>query len=113
MRPREQPAAIGPGKTMVVLPVSNETGDPSLDYVATGIGDDIARRLEDAGGFTIRSGARSLWPGQMRANLRGISRAYDASLLLRAAVRKTGDSLQLAVNVIDAATLQEQFRTSF
>ena len=107
MRPREQPAAIGPGKTMVVLPVSNDTGDPSLDYLATGIGDDIARRLGDASGFTIRSGARSIWPGQMRADLRGISSAYGASLLLRAAVKKMGDSLELDVSVIDAATLQE------
>ena len=93
-------------KTLVVLPVANETGDPSLDYLASGIGDDLARAL-DIGSFNIRSAARSRWPAKVRGDLRAISRAYQASFLLRTTLKQTKDSLQIVAYIIDGATLDE------
>jgi DNA-binding SARP family transcriptional activator/TolB-like protein len=93
-------------KTMVVLPVANETGDPSLDYLASGIGDDLARAL-DIGSFNIRSAARSRWPARVKGDLRAISRAYNASFLLRTTLKQIGDSLQIVTSVVDGATLTE------
>jgi DNA-binding SARP family transcriptional activator/TolB-like protein/Flp pilus assembly protein TadD len=107
--PREKPASTASAaRTLVVLPVANETGDPSLDYIATGIGEDLARRLDDVGGFEIRSAARSTWPDKIKNDLRGISRAYNANFLLRAALTKSGDSLRIATTVVDGASLSEE-----
>jgi DNA-binding SARP family transcriptional activator/TolB-like protein len=104
--PREHAATDARAKTMVVLPVANETGDASLDYLASGIGDDLARAL-DIGSFNIRSAARSRWPARVRGDLRAISRAYQADFLLRSTLKRVGDSLEIVATVVDGATLSE------
>ena len=95
-------------RTMVVLPATNETGNPALDYLATGIAEDLARRLEDIGGFVIRSAARSSSPQKIRDDLRGVSRAYNAGLILRTSLKMAGDSIQMSASVVDAANLEEE-----
>ena len=104
--PSNDVAPAARAKTLVVLPVANETGDPSLDYLASGIGDDLAHAL-DIGSFNIRSAARSRWPARVRGDLRAISRAYQASFLLRTTLKRAGDSLQIVAAVIDGAALTE------
>lgn len=104
---REATPAATAGRLMVVLPVSNETGDPSLDYLTTGIGDDLARLLADAAGFSIRSAARSAWPPQVRSDMRRVATTYKAAFLLRTSITKAGDSLQIITSVIDGGDLQE------
>ena len=106
MNPRGNAAPAAIGRTLVVLPVTNETGDASVDYIATGIGDDLARRLANVGGFTIRSAALSDLPEPVRSDLRGITTAYKANFLLRTSLKKVGDSLLLASNVVDGGTLE-------
>jgi DNA-binding SARP family transcriptional activator/TolB-like protein len=94
------------GQKMVVLPFNNSTGDPSLEYLSTGIAEDLAQRLDDVGGFNILSAARSSMPLQARDDLREIVRAYKADLILRGSIRKSGDSLQVAAEVVDSRTLK-------
>lgn len=45
------------GRRLVVLPMENETGDPKFDYIAAGVAEGVAQRLQGIGGITIRSGA--------------------------------------------------------
>jgi DNA-binding SARP family transcriptional activator/TolB-like protein len=104
--PREHLAPGTRAKTMVVLPVTNETGDASLDYLASGIGADLAHAL-DIGSFNIRSAARSRWPARVRGDLRAISRAYQADFLLRSTLKRAGDSLQILATVVDGTALSE------
>ena len=105
--PGEKAAPRATAKTLVVLPVANETGDADIDYLATGIADDLTRRLNDLGGLRIRSAAFADWPANLRSDLRRIAQAYNADLLLRTSLRSTGDSLQLKTSVIDVRTLAE------
>lgn len=107
---RQTPAAAAPvsPRVLVVLPMRNETQEPGTDYIASGIAAGIARRLEGMGGLTIRSGARSNWSDAARADLHAIGREFGATILLDSRMTRIGDSLQVEVSVLDAATLEER-----
>ncbi|HUR00898.1 MAG TPA: BTAD domain-containing putative transcriptional regulator, partial [Gemmatimonadaceae bacterium] len=107
-RPDSNPAPAALSRSLIVLPVENETGDPKLSYVATGIAEDVARRLEGIGGITIRSGARSDWTEKTRHDIQTIGREFGSKILLRTSLRKVGDSLEMNASVIDATTSEER-----
>ena len=92
---------------LVVLPMENETRDTSLDYVAAGIADGVARRLGAMGPFTIRSGARSDWPAAVRHDFKAISKQFGSTVLLRTTLAQVGDSLEVRAAVVDAVTSGE------
>ena len=109
MRPQESDVASATaGRTLVVLPMDDETGDSALAYVASGIADGVARRLEGLGGLRIRSGARSRWPMATRHDIETIGRAMGSTMLLRTAMRRTEDALEVRASVVDAETYVER-----
>lgn len=95
-------------RSLVVLPMVNETGDPALAYIASGIADGVARRLEGIGGIIIRSGARSDWPDSTRNDMRTIGREFGSTVLVKSHIRRIGDSLEVSASVVDASTLEER-----
>src|SRR5687768_7623296 len=95
-------------RTLVVAPMINETGDAALAYLATGIAEGIARRLEGIGGITIRSGARSDLTDSTRQDLGAIGREFGATIVLRSSIHRSGDSLEVRVSVVDARTSEER-----
>lgn len=107
-RPDEVAAARRSPRSLFVLPMENQTGDPSLDYVASGIGEGVTERLERLGGLTIRSGARSSWPTTTRHDIQTIGRQLGFRILLRGSVHKSGNSLEVRASVLDAETLTER-----
>ena len=95
-------------RSLVVLPMENKTGDPKLAYLASGIADGVARKLEGIGGLTIRSGARSDWTEKTKHDFRAISREFGSTILLRTSITKASDSLELRASVVDAETSEER-----
>ncbi len=92
-------------RSLVVLPVENTTGDPSLDYLATGIPEDVATRLRGIGGLaTIHSAARATLPPPARRDLSMIGREFGAEMALRTRLSREGDSLSLVADLVDVAT---------
>ncbi|MFI5310418.1 MAG: protein kinase [Gemmatimonadales bacterium] len=100
-------AKAAAGRRLVVLPMENEAGD-SLDYVATGLAEDVAKRLEGIGGLTVRSGARSEWPAATRHDLNAIGREFGSTILLKTRLARVGDSLELHAVVANLATKSDQ-----
>lgn len=88
-------------RSLVVLPMENETGDPALDYVAAGIAEGIARRLDGLGGLRIHSGARSDWSDSVRHDVRLIGKELGSRLLLRTALTQRNDSLEVTATIVD------------
>lgn len=107
-RPQREPEASNGARSLVVLPMLNETGDPKLAYVAWGIAEGVARRLEGIGGITIRSGARSDWTVATRHDMQTIGREFGATILLKSSIRRAGDSLEVHASVVDATTSDER-----
>ena len=88
-------AASNVARSLVVLPMVNETGDPKLAYVASGIAEGVARRLEGLGGITVRSGARSDSTVATRHDMKTLGREFGATILLKSSIRKDGDPLEV------------------
>ena len=101
-------APSGNVRFLVVLPMDNETGDARLDYVATGLAEGVARRLEGLGGVTIRTGARSEWPVATRHDLPAIGRQFGATVLLKTSLVRITDSLAVRAAVVDLASRGER-----
>jgi len=95
-------------RSLIILPMENQTGDEKLEYVAAGIAEGVARRLEGIGGIRIRSGARGAWSNSTRRDVRGIGREFGSTILLRSSLLKAGDSLEARASVVDASTLEER-----
>jgi DNA-binding SARP family transcriptional activator/TolB-like protein len=104
--PRE--TASGKPRSLVVLSIANATGDPDLDYVASGIGDGVATRLADIGGLHVRSAARVSLTPAVRAERRALARRFASSLLLEVQLRKVGDSLELSGAVFDTVSGEQR-----
>lgn len=102
LRPEADASAAGTSRSLVVLPMINETGDSALAYIATGIPEGVARRLDGIGGLTIRSGARSDGSLAARSNPQSIRRELGAALLLRGTIHRAGDSLEVRASLLDA-----------
>lgn len=97
-----------PRRTLVVLPMENETNDPSRAYIAAGLAEGIARRLEGMGGMTVRSGARADWPKALREDYGAISRQLGPTILLKTRLKNSGSLLELHVAVIDPQSRGEK-----
>ncbi len=109
---RRSPDGVGATATaarmLVVLPMENRTGDSAQTYLATGLAENIARRLEGIGGIKIRSGARSEWPTTTRPDLEMLGRALGSTYLLKTILHKSGDSLDLRASVVNLTTTAEK-----
>lgn len=96
---------------LVVLPMDNETGDPALDYIGTGLAEGIATRLEGIGGITVRSGARSDWPAATRHDFKTIGREFGSVILLKTSLHRANDSLEVRASILDIASSREKILT--
>jgi len=101
-------ATASKAHTLVVLPMENMTGDPTQTYIAAGMAEDIARRLEGIGGIRIRSGARSEWPTATRRDLEMVANKLGSTYLLKTVLEKRGDSLDLNASVVDVTSTAEK-----
>jgi len=90
----------------------NETGDRKLEYLASGIADGVARRLEGIGGIRVRSEARLDRPIASRHDMLTIGRELGSKVFLRTIIRRSGDTLELNASVVDAGTSEERILTT-
>jgi serine/threonine-protein kinase len=108
IRGRATPPGVAPGRTLVVLPMDNRTGDAGNSYLAAGMAEGIGKRLEGIGGIRVRSGARSEWPTSTRRDLDAIGAQFGSNILLRMTLLKLGDSLGADASVLDLETGTER-----
>jgi DNA-binding SARP family transcriptional activator/TolB-like protein len=105
-RGRSSEAEIS-ARRLVVLPMENSTGDAKLDYVATGVAEGVAKRLQGIGGITIRSGARSDWPAATRHDFESIGRQFGSLILLKTTLIRANDSLDIDARIVDLRSSAE------
>jgi DNA-binding SARP family transcriptional activator/TolB-like protein len=108
LRPQRDEHPASGARDLVILPMENVTGDSAIAYVASGMTEGIAQRLDRLGSLRIVSGARAQWPTTTAQDLRTIAREFGRSQLLRSKLERVGDSLQVSVASVNAETLEEQ-----
>jgi len=93
-----------PRLSIVVLPFSNLSGDPSQDYFADGITEDLTSDLSRIGGsFVISRNTAFTFKGKA-VDVRQIGRELGVRYVLEGSVRRMGGTVRVNAQLIDAGT---------
>jgi TolB-like protein/class 3 adenylate cyclase len=93
-----------PRLSIVVLPFSNLSGDPSQDYFADGITEDLTSDLSRiAGSFVISRNTAFTLKGKA-VDVRQIGRELGVRYVLEGSVRRMGGTVRVNAQLIDAGT---------
>ena len=99
-----RPAAAVGKPSIAVLPFDNMSGDAQQSYFADGITEDLITDLSKVGGlFVIARNSTFAYKGKAR-DIREIGKALGARYVLEGSVRKSGDSVRVNAQLIDAAS---------
>jgi adenylate cyclase len=100
--PRQQSSVDRP--SVAVLPFTNLNGEPQHDYFSDGITEDITTELSRFSELLV-IGRNSAFQYKGKAvDLRQVGRELNARYLLEGSVRRSGDRIRIAAQLIDAAT---------
>jgi adenylate cyclase len=93
-----------PRLSIVVLPFTNLSGDPSQDYFADGITEDLTTDLSRiAGSFVISRNTAFAFKGKS-VDVRQVGRELGVRYVLEGSVRRMGSTVRVNAQLIDAAT---------
>ncbi|MET0295347.1 MAG: adenylate/guanylate cyclase domain-containing protein, partial [Phenylobacterium sp.] len=103
--PPEQPALLLPDKpSLAVLPFDNLSGDPEQGYFADGIVEDIVTALSRVSGlFVIARNSGFAYRG-LNVDVRRVARELGVRYVLEGSVRRAGDRVRIAGQLVDATT---------
>lgn len=108
-------------KSIAVLPLVNEGGDPDNQYFSDGLSEDLISALTQVRGLKVIGRNSSFQFRDKTANTRDIGRKLGVATLLEGSVRRQGDQLHVVANLINAhdgrtlwsQTYDRQFRDIF
>jgi TolB-like protein/Tfp pilus assembly protein PilF len=86
--------------TVAVLPIENLDRDPSSDYFADGLTDDIIRNLSVIDGLTVRSRTSSFALKGKSLNVGEAGKQLGADYLVEGSAQRAGDQLRVNVALI-------------
>jgi len=109
--PREEPASLEamafplPDKpSIAVLPFTNLSDDPSQDYFADGMTEDLITDLSKISGlFVIARNSSFSYKGQ-QVRVRQVAEELGVRYVLEGSVRRAGDQVRINAQLIDATT---------
>ena len=98
------PATTAPRLSIVVLPFENLSHDPDQDYFADGITEDLTTDLSRiSGSFVIARNTAFTYKGKS-VDVKQLGRDLGVRYVLEGSVQRLGDQVQVAVQLIDAAS---------
>ncbi len=95
------------GKTIAVLPFTNMSGNPEDEYFSDGIMEDVLTQLFKIADFTVISRTSVMQYKGTRKSIRDIGKELNAGFILEGSVRRAGDQVRIAAQLIDAGTDQQ------
>jgi TolB-like protein/cytochrome c-type biogenesis protein CcmH/NrfG len=108
--PRQSEAATGsiPQKSIAVLPLINESGDPKDEYFSDGLSEELIAALAQISGLKVIGRSSSFRFKERKEEPKTIGEKLGVSTLLEGTVRKQGDRVRIVaqlVNVTDGIQL--------
>ena len=110
VRPEEQlasvaaPAVAGSRRSIVVLPFDNMSPDPGDAYFANGLTEEIITTLSAIRPLRVISRSSAMVLKEAKKDVRTIGRELEVGFVLEGSVRKAGEHLRIAAQLIDAQT---------
>jgi len=95
--------------SIAILPFENASGDTSLAYLSAGIADELLSEIADIEGVRALSRTSTNALGVAGLDARRAATRLSVATLLEGGVRRSGDSIRIAVRLIDGRTGAERW----
>ncbi len=110
----ETAAAPGSIRSIAVLPLDNYSGDPSQDYFAEGMTDELTSQLATISQLRVISrGSAMQFKGKSRPPTPEIARKLDVDAVVEGSVIRSGDRVRITAQLIDARSDRHLWAKSF
>src|SRR5881392_1963770 len=96
-------ATVVPGKSIAVLPLINESGDPKDEYFSDGLSEELIAALAQISGLKVIGRSSSFRFKDRKEEPRAIGEKLGVSTLLDGTVRKQGDRVRIVAELVNAA----------
>jgi DNA-binding winged helix-turn-helix (wHTH) protein/TolB-like protein/tetratricopeptide (TPR) repeat protein len=97
-RTREN-SASGSGPSIALLPITNDTADPTADYIADGVTESVIRQLSGVPGLRVIGGASVFRYKHDQQDPRSVGRALGVGDIMQGHLRRLDGRLVLAVEL--------------
>lgn len=102
--PRQSEVATTvPGKSIAVLPLINESGDPKDEYFSDGLSEELIAALAQISGLKVIGRSSSFRFKDRKEEPKTIGEKLGVSTLLDGTVRKQGDRVRIVAELVNAA----------
>src|SRR5882762_715740 len=95
-------ATTGPGKSIAVLPLLNESGDPKDEYFSDGLSEELIAALAQISGLKVIGRSSSFRFKDRKEEPKTIGEKLGVSTLLDGTVRKQGDRVRIVAALVNA-----------
>jgi TolB-like protein len=102
-----------PGKSIAVLPLINESGDPKDEYFSDGLSEELIAALAQISGLKVIGRSSSFRFKDRKEEPRTIGEKLGVSTLLEGTVRKQGDRVRIVAELINATDGIEVWTRTF
>ena len=102
-QPRGVTAASLPEKSIAVLPLVNESGDPKDEYFSDGLSEELIAALAQISGLKVIGRSSSFRFKDRKEAPKTIGEELGVSTLLDGTVRKQGDRVRIVAELVNAA----------
>jgi TolB-like protein/Tfp pilus assembly protein PilF len=100
---RNQSTLATPTASIAVLPLANESGEPSQQYFSDGISEDLISALGQFPGLKVIGRSSSSQFRDSKEDSRSIGAKLGVARLLEGSVRKSGDTIRVSAELVDTA----------
>src|SRR5205814_9466059 len=111
--PRQSEASTVPQKSIAVLPLLNESGDPKDEYFSDGLSEELIAALAQINGLKVIGRSSSFRFKERREDPKAIGQKLGVSTLLEGTVRKQYDRVRIVAELINAADGIELWTRTF
>jgi TolB-like protein/Tfp pilus assembly protein PilF len=101
--PRPSEAATDPQKSIAVLPLINESGDPKDEYFSDGLSEELIAALAQISGLKVIGRSSSFRFKDRKEEPKTIGQKLGVSTLLDGTVRKQGDRVRIVAALVNAS----------
>ena len=106
-------AAMPSQKSIAVLPLLNESGDPGDEYFSDGLSEELIAALAQVRGLKVIGRSSSFRLKNKKEESKVIGEKLGVSTLLEGTVRKQGDQVRIVAELINAADGSELWSRTF
>jgi len=100
-------------KSIAVLPLLNESGDPGDEYFSDGLSEELIAALAQIRGLKVIGRSSSFRFKDKKEDVKTVGEKLGVSTLLEGTVRKQGDQVRIVAELVNAADGSELWSRTF